>query len=355
MKLTKGRLSKLYRKTNQSKRRFKKNKKRPVLRNTFRKRRPFDLNRKTLKRLRGGQVKTEKELQQQKKELIDANDNAVEKYKKDLTSAENAKQEGQMNSLSAAENVREKQHTAEIGEIDKELANFNVGATVVKEVKNEEAETLEAETLEAAKLAAAKLAAEKEKTDEEATKLAAEKEKTDEEATKLAAEKEKTDEEATKLAAEKEKTDGEEVKRLEAEKKKAEEEAARVNEITVGESTQNTAVPIAKGYPVGDTNDNEIISAVNVQEGPIKDTNQTTEIEKIQKEYTQRIEEAGRELTKKLLAIAANKVTNVGKQDSMAATTAVANTIGNTNLSGNTISNGNSQTPFEEPSAPLKI
>ena len=142
---------------------------------------------------------------------------------------------------------------------------------------------------------------------------------------------------------------------MEAEKKKAEEEAARVNEITVGESTQNTAVPIAKGYPVGDTNDNEIISAVNVQEGPIKDTNQTTEIEKIQKEYTQRIEEAGRELTKKLLAIAANKVTNVGKQDSMAATTAVANTIGNTNLSGNTISNGNSQTPFEEPSAPLKI
>ena len=54
MKLTKGRLSKLYRKTNQSKRRIKKNKKRPVLRNTFRKRRPFDLNRKTLKRLRGG-------------------------------------------------------------------------------------------------------------------------------------------------------------------------------------------------------------------------------------------------------------------------------------------------------------
>ena len=66
MKLTKGRLSKLYRKTNQSKRRIKKNKKRPVLRNTFRKRRPFDLNRKTLKRLRGGQGTAKEELEKLK-------------------------------------------------------------------------------------------------------------------------------------------------------------------------------------------------------------------------------------------------------------------------------------------------
>jgi hypothetical protein len=93
MKLTKGRLSKIYRKTNQSKRRFKKNKKRPVLRNTFRKRRPFDLNRKTLKRMRGGlntddtQVKTKEEKEKEEKEKIDRE--AAEKEKIDRKTAEN--------------------------------------------------------------------------------------------------------------------------------------------------------------------------------------------------------------------------------------------------------------------------
>lgn len=56
MKLTKGRLSKLYSKHKQTKRRFKVNRKRRGPQNTFRKRKPFNLDRKTLKKIRGGQV-----------------------------------------------------------------------------------------------------------------------------------------------------------------------------------------------------------------------------------------------------------------------------------------------------------
>lgn len=55
MKLTKGRLSKLYSKHKQTKRRFKVNRKRRGPQNTFRKRKPFNLDRKTLKKIRGGQ------------------------------------------------------------------------------------------------------------------------------------------------------------------------------------------------------------------------------------------------------------------------------------------------------------
>jgi hypothetical protein len=55
MKLTKGRLSKLYSKHKQTKRRFKVNQKRRGPQNTFRKRKPFNLDRKTLKKIRGGE------------------------------------------------------------------------------------------------------------------------------------------------------------------------------------------------------------------------------------------------------------------------------------------------------------
>ena len=349
MKLTKGRLSKLYRKTNQSKRRIKKNKKRPVLRNTFRKRRPFDLNRKTLKRLRGGQGTAKEELEKlkerrknlidaneaAKKNLIDANEAAKKKYNDELKNASYTGQLGQTASLNAAEIERGKKHNAAIGIIDNRIAELKYGSTGVKEDEDKKTERLEAERLEA--------------------------------------EKKKAEEEAARLEAEK--------KQLEAEK-----EAARVNGIAVGDSTQNTPMQIAKGYAVDDTNDNEIISAVNVQGEPIKkEPIQTTEIQNIQNEYTRKIEEAGqqdanitepikdtaqneiqdvqneytrkieeaaRELTQKLLAIAANKVTNVGNQDSMAATTAVANTMANVGITDNTSSNGNSQT-FPDPSAPL--
>ena len=285
MKLTKGRLSKLYRKTNQSKRRFKKNKKRPVLRNTFRKRRPFDLNRKTLKRLRGGQGTTKEELQQQKNKLIALNEKEIKEYETESAIAEQTKNPDKMTKLIDVENERKKQHADKIKEINDKLAEIDLSVDA-KEIKD-------AEGLETAG-----------------------------------------------------------VKEAEEEVKDAEGlEAARVNGIAVGDSTQNTPMQIAKGYAV---DDNEIISAVNVQGEPIKkEPIQTTEIQNIQNEYTRKIEEAGRELTQKLLEIAANNVTNVGKQDSMAATTAVANTISNTNLSGNTSSNGNSQT-FPEPSAPFK-
>ena len=347
MKLTKGRLSKLYRKTNQSKRRIKKNKKRPVLRNTFRKRRPFDLNRKTLKRLRGGQGTEKEELEKRrkklinsievaKKNLIDANEAAKKKYNKELDNAASAGQLGQTDSLKAAEIVRGKKHAAAIGIIDNRIAELKLkyGSTGVKEDEDKKTERLEAERLEA--------------------------------------EKKKAEEEAARLEAEK--------------------EAAIVNGIAVGDSTQNTPMQIAKGYAVDDTNDNEIISAVNVQGEPIKkEPIQTTEIQNIQNEYTRKIEEAGepdaniptismqgepikdtaqneiqdvqneytrkieeagRELTQKLLAIAANKVTNVGTQDSMAATTAVANTMANVGITDNTSSNGNIQTTFPVSSAP---
>ena len=311
MKLTKGRLSKLYRKTNQSKRRIKKNKKRPVLRNTFRKRRPFDLNRKTLKRLRGGQGTEKEELEKRrknlinsievaKKNLIDADEAAKKKYNKELDNAASAGQLGQTASLNAAEIVRGKKHEAAIGILDNRIAELKDGSTGVKEDEDKKTERLEAERLEA--------------------------------------EKKKAEEEAARLEAEE--------KQLEAEK-----EAARVNGIAVGDSTQNTPMQIAKGYAVDDTNDNEIISAVNVQGEPIKDTAQN-EIQDVQNEYTRKIEEAGRELTQKLLAIAANKVTNVGTQDSMAATTAVANTMANVGITDNTSSNGNIQTTFPVSSAP---
>ena len=304
MKLTKGRLSKLYRKTNQSKRRIKKNKKRPVLRNTFRKRRPFDLNRKTLKRLRGGQGTEKEELEKRrknlinsievaKKNLIDADEAAKKKYNKELDNAASAGQLGQTASLNAAEIVRGKKHEAAIGILDNRIAELKDGSTGVKEDEDKKTERLEAERLEA--------------------------------------EKKKAEEEAARLEAEK--------------------EAARVNGIAVGDSTQNTPMQIAKGYAVDDTNDNEIISAVNVQGEPIKDTAQN-EIQDVQNEYTRKIEEAGRELTQKLLAIAANKVTNVGTQDSMAATTAVANTMANVGITDNTSSNGNIQTTFPVSSAP---
>ena len=59
MKLTKGRLSKLYSKHKQTKRRFKVNRKRRGPQNTFRKRKPFNLDRKTLKKIRGGQQANE--------------------------------------------------------------------------------------------------------------------------------------------------------------------------------------------------------------------------------------------------------------------------------------------------------
>lgn len=316
MKLTKGRLSKLYRKTNQSKRRIKKNKKRPVLRNTFRKRRPFDLNRKTLKRLRGGQGTEKEELEKRrknlinsievaKKNLIDADEAAKKKYNKELDNAASAGQLGQTASLNAAEIVRGKKHAAAIGIIDNRITKLKYGSTGVKEDEDKKTERLEAARLEAER---------------------------------LEAEKKKAEEEAARLEAEE--------KQLEAEK-----EAARVNGIAVGDSTQNTPMQIAKGYAVDDTNDNEIISAVNVQGEPIKDTAQN-EIQDVQNEYTRKIEEAGRELTQKLLAIAANKVTNVGTQDSMAATTAVANTMANVGITDNTSSNGNIQTTFPVSSAP---
>ena len=58
MKLTKGRLSKLYQKNNQTRRRFKNSKKKQYrYKNTFRKKRSFDLNRKTLKKVGGADSK----------------------------------------------------------------------------------------------------------------------------------------------------------------------------------------------------------------------------------------------------------------------------------------------------------
>jgi len=51
MKLTKGKLSKIYNKKKQTMRKFKKNGKKSIRRKSFRKRRPLNLNHKTLKNI----------------------------------------------------------------------------------------------------------------------------------------------------------------------------------------------------------------------------------------------------------------------------------------------------------------
>ncbi len=273
MKLTKGRLSKLYRKTNQSKRRFKKNKKRPVLRNTFRKRRPFDLNRKTLKRMRGGQDKTPPGDDEKPDEI-----KGPEKITTENDPLANHTPEKAGPTLNVTPEMS-KTTIKEKGPITP--VPFNIEGNHVPDV----------ETV----------------TTTETTK------------------KEETH-------------TPDEVKHVPDEKTVTTETIEKVKTPTPDEVKHVTeeVKTITKEIPTDVVGNSDETNSVPVQAEPIKkDTNQT-EIDNIQKEYTQKIEEAGKELTEKLLAIAAKNVADVAHQSSLAATTAVASKIANTSISPST-------------------